>query len=115
MAIKTISDELWSRIEPLLPPPRPRPRGGRPRAGDRASLDGIIFVLETGIPWFRLPLGLGFGSGMTCWRRWHEWTDAGAWPRIQQALLDELGRARQIDWERASIDSASVPAPKGGP
>lgn len=29
----------------------------------------FLFVLQTGIPWEDLPKGLGFGSGMTCWRR----------------------------------------------
>src|SRR5215217_30063 len=33
--------------------------------------------------------------------------------RLVEVLLDRLGRADQIDWERASIDSASIPAKKG--
>jgi transposase len=32
-------------------------------------LNAILFVLTTGIAWQRLPRELGFGSGMTCWRR----------------------------------------------
>ncbi|GAA2608617.1 hypothetical protein GCM10010424_71200 [Streptomyces lienomycini] len=30
---------------------------------------GVLFVLCTGIAWEHLPQELGFGSGMTCWRR----------------------------------------------
>jgi hypothetical protein len=47
------------------------------------------------------------------WRRLKEWQEAGVWERLLRALLDRLGEADQIDWERASLDSASVPAKKG--
>lgn len=33
---------------------------------DRGCLQGILFVLHTGIQWEWLPEELGFGSGMTC-------------------------------------------------
>jgi transposase len=36
---------------------------------DRACLNGILVVLTTGIGWQQLPQQLGYGSGMTCWRR----------------------------------------------
>src|SRR5215203_6011879 len=87
--------------------------GGRPRVPDRTCLAGIIFVLQSGIPWEMLPAELGCGSGMTCWRRLRDWQAAGVWDRLVEVLLDRLGRADQIDWERASIDSASIPAKKG--
>jgi transposase len=64
-----VSDELWSLIEPLLPAPPPNQVEGRPRVPDRQALCGILFVLHTGIQWEYLPQELGFGSGMTCWRR----------------------------------------------
>jgi transposase len=80
---------------------------------NRAALTGIIFVLRTGIPWELLPQELGCGSGMTCWRRLRDWQEAGVWHQVHQALLDQLGAADQIDWSRASLDSASVPAPGG--
>jgi hypothetical protein len=70
-----VPDGLWQRIEPLLPKPAPRnPRyPGRKRIPDRQVLCGILFVLHTGIQWEFLPQELGFGSGMTCWRRLEEW------------------------------------------
>ncbi len=64
-----VSDELWSLVEPLLPKPGPKKVEGRPRVPDRQVLCGILFVLHTGIQWEYLPQELGFGSGMTCWRR----------------------------------------------
>jgi transposase len=56
---------------------------------------------------------MGCGSGMTCWRRLKEWQEAGVWERLHLILLDRLGEADQIDWERASVDSASIPAKRG--
>ncbi|MEO3931054.1 transposase, partial [Micromonosporaceae bacterium B7E4] len=66
-----VSDELWAEVEPLLParPPRRTRFPGRKPLDDRKVLCGILFVLYTAIPWEFLPKELGFGSGMTCWRR----------------------------------------------
>jgi transposase len=108
-----VSDELWEAIEPLLPPGPSKPRGGRPRVPDRAALAGIVFVLKSGIPWEMLPQEMGCGSGSTCWRRLRDWQEAGVWEKLHRALLDRLGEADEIDWERASLDSASVPAKRG--
>jgi transposase len=108
-----VSDELWTIIEPLLPPEPPKPRGGRPRIRDRAALSGISFVLKSGIPWEMLPQEMGCGSGVTCWRRLRDWQQAGVWERFHRVLLDRLGQADLIDWGRASLDSATVPAQRG--
>lgn len=110
-----VSDDLWAVIEPLLPPHPPHPKGGRPWVDDRAALCGIVYVLKTGIQWSMLPLELGCGSGVTCWRRLRDWQAAGAWHALHRALLDRLGMADKIDWSRASLDSASVPAKRGAP
>ena len=113
MAAPLVPDALWAIIEPLIPPEPPKPKGGRPRLDDRAALTGILFVLRTGIPWELLPMEMGCGSGMTCWRRLHEWHRAGVWERLHRVLLDRLGYANAINWERAAVDSASVPAKRG--
>jgi transposase len=113
MSKQLVSDELWEMVEPLLPVEAPKPKGGRPRIPDRACLTGIVFVLKTGTPWEYLPQEMGCGSGMTCWRRLHEWEEAGVWHRLHQTLLEELDGAGRIDWSRASLDSASVPAKRG--
>src|ERR687884_1393017 len=113
MATRLVSDALWSLFAPLLPPRTPRPKGGRPPLDDRAALTGILFVLRTGIPWEYLPQEMGCGSGMTCWRRLRDWQAEGIWQQVHQVLLNALGDADQIDWSRAAIDSAPVPAPRG--
>jgi transposase len=115
MAKPLLSDELWKRIEPLLPPLPPHPRGGRPWIGNREALVGILFVLRTGIPWELLPHEMGCGCGMTCWRRLRDWQAAGVWRQLHELLLAELNGANQIDWSRAVVDSALLRAMCGGP
>jgi transposase len=89
-----ISDELWAVIEPLLPKHERRFRHpGRKRIDDRKTLQGVLFVLYTGIQWEYLPQELGFGSGPTCWRRLAEWQEAGVWEELQRVLLDRLRAA----------------------
>ena len=114
MAAALIPDSLWDLIRSLLPPPIPKPRGGRPRLSDRACFSGIVFVLRSGIPWEMLPQEMGCGSGMTCWRRLRDWQRAGAWDLIHFVLLNWLSRGGQIDWSRAVVDSCSVRAIFGG-
>jgi transposase len=114
MSRRKISNELWAALELLIPVFTPSPKGGRRRTVDnRAALNGILYVLQTGIPWEDLPQELGFGSGMTCWRRLRDWQAAGVWERLHLAMLRRLREHDQIDWERASLDAASVPSPRG--
>ncbi len=62
----TVPDDLWERIEPLLPKKERRFRyPGRLPVPDRQVLCGILYVLHTDIQWEHLPKELGFGSGMT--------------------------------------------------
>jgi transposase len=115
MATKNpISDDLWEALEPLLPPQPTGARGGPPRVPHRAALAGILYVLRHGLRWRDLPQELGFGSGVTCWRRLRQWQAQGVWRAVQQVVLSWLGDLGVIDWSRASLDSASVRAKRGG-
>jgi len=115
MAKPLLADELWEVIEPLLPKPAPKPKGGRPPLENRPALTGILFVLKTGIPWADLPGEMGCGSGSTCWRRLRDWQEAGVWERVHQVLLGRLRGAGKLDLSRAVVDSSSVRAVFGGP
>ncbi|MDN7751002.1 IS5 family transposase [Burkholderia gladioli] len=113
MARRKISNELWVALEPLIPQSTPSPKGGRRRTvDDQAALNGILYVLQTGIPWEDLPQELGFGSGITCWRRLQAWQAAGIWDRLHLAMLRRLREHGHIDWERASLDGA-ISSPGG--
>ena len=82
---------------------------------DRQALCGILFVLHTGIQWEYLPQELGFGSGMTCWRRLAAWNEAGVWDQLHQLLLNKLRSKNQLDRSRAVIGSSHVRAVRRGP
>jgi transposase len=113
-----LPDDLWRRVEPLIPKPKRKNRhvkyAGRRRTDPRQILTGIIFVLRTGIPWRVLPATSEFPSGNTC-RRWLvKWHKAGVWKHLLNILLAELQSRGKINWQRAIVDSASVRAPGGG-
>lgn len=110
-----VDDRLWTIIEPLLPRRRRRKRyPGRLPLSDRQVLTGILFVLQSGIPWEMLPKEMGCGSGMTCWRRLKAWQQAGVWDRLHRVLLSKLRHAERIDFSRAVADSSSIRAVHGG-
>ncbi len=115
MARRPVSKELWRQLQPLIPAFVPSAKGGARKlaVSDEAALNGILFVLQTGIPWEDLPQSLGYGSSMTCWRRLRDWNAAGVWEQLHQAMLTRLREHDQIDWSRASIDGSSVPSPRG--
>lgn len=114
MAKPLVSDELWNVVEPLLPPLKRSPKGGRPPIGNREALTGILFVLKTGIAWEDLPQEMGCGCGMTCWRRLRDWQEVGVWEQLHLVLLAKLRAEDRIDWSRALVDSAMLKAVTGG-
>ena len=116
MAKPLLSDELWERVEPLLPAPKPRRYRypGRKPLTNRQALTGILFVLRTGINWNDLPCEMGCGSGSACRKYLQSWQRQGVWDRRHRLLLAELQEADKIDWSRASVDSSFCRALGGG-
>ncbi len=95
---RIVPDQLWEWIEPLLPVvPRRADHPGRRRPDNRKVLSGILSFLYTGIPWEFLSPELGFGSGMTCWRRLRDWHEAGVWQRLHESLPAELNAVGALD------------------
>jgi transposase len=109
-----VSDDLWEAARPLLPPEPCTTHGGPPRVPHRSALAGILYVLRHGLRWRDLPLELGYGSGSTCSRRLRQWQTLGIWRRVHQVVLNWLGDLDAIDWSRASLDSISIRAKRGG-
>lgn len=109
-----LTDELWQRLAPLIPPqPRRFRYPGRRPVHDRAALTGIVFVLRTGVAWRDLPATFGC-SGVTCWRRLRDWQATGVWQALHERLLAELRAAGRLDLHAALIDAAHLHALKGG-
>jgi transposase len=107
-----VPDELWVRIQPLLPPEKVPGTPGRPSVPFRKVLDGILYVLRTGCQWKAVPRE--FGSGSTCHKRFQEWERMGVFAKLWEILVSEYDELRGIRWQFQSLDSMTVKAPLGG-
>jgi transposase len=109
-----IPDELWERIEPLLPPRKSHPLGcHRPRVDDRRAMDAIFFVLRTGCQWNALN-ATGICSSSAAHRRFQEWVEADVVVAVWEQGLVEYDALQGIDWEWLAMDGAMTKAPLGG-
>lgn len=110
----SLSDELWAKIEPLLPVPQPkrRDRPGRPRQDNRQMMTAIFYLLRTGCQWHALPRSLGAPS--TVHDRFQEWQQASVFERMWQAGLQEYDALKGLDWTWQAMDGAMTKAPLGG-
>ena len=104
-----LTDSQWAFIKPLLPPPA---RTGRPRASDRRTIEGILYILITGSRWQDLPRQ--YGAPTTVWRRLKRWGEDGIWERIWRAALSALDEEGRLDWSMSFLDGSFAPAKKGG-
>lgn len=105
-------DRMWERIAPLLAPHPPHPKGGRPWVDDKACFAGIVYVLRNAIRWNAMPSD--FPSGVTCWRRYRDWTVSGVWHRVWKIVLAELDEAGELDTSELFLDATFAEARKGG-
>ncbi len=105
-------DRMWERVRPLLPPKPPRPKGGRPFAGDRACFAGVVYALRNGIRWNDMPAG--FPSGVTCRRRHRDSTRDGVWEVVWRLVLGELAAAGELDTSELALDATFAEDRRGG-
>ena len=109
---RLLSDEQWELIGPLFPEPRRRKDNrGRPWAENRACLEGILWVLQTGAAWRFLPDE--YPSPSTCWRRLKQWEEEGIWLNAWRTLLGALDSKGLLKWDEAFLDGSFAPAKKG--
>ena len=109
-----LSDELWAKMERLLPARPTHPLGcHNPRVPDRAAMDAIFFVLRTGCQWNALN-ATGICSSSSAHRRFSEWAAAGVFEAFWRAGLLAYDELRGIDWSWLALDGAMGKAPLGG-
>jgi transposase len=110
-----ISDELWTVLEPLLPPSVNTHRfgGGRPRTPDRKCANGLFYVWRTGCQWKALDT-TGICSGSTAHLRFQEWVEAGVFLDLWRVGLERYDELNGLDWSWLSMDGAMTKAPLGG-
>ena len=107
-----VSDDLWERIEPLLPNYKRSRKGGRPRLLLRNVVAGILYVLRTGCQWKAMPAQFGSGSAIHAY--FQEWVQRGVFEKLWREALAEYEDLKGIDWQWQSLDGAMTKAPLGG-
>ena len=116
-----VTDELWERVEPLIPAREPRkaqdaekyrrrPGGGRKPKDPRVVFEAIVYVLRTGCQWKALPFER-FGSASAVHKRFLEWERQGLFLSLWQAGLAEYDDMEGIAWRWQSIDGSMIKAP----
>ena len=98
MARSGMSDLEWKFIKAVLP----NKTRGKKRSDDRRVINGIFYVLRTGIPWADLPEQYGLPT--TVYNRFNRWSYPGHWDRIMEAIAD----ADNVDM--VMVDGTSVRA-----
>jgi putative transposase len=106
-----VSEAVWERAEPLLPPPTPHPQGGRPPRDNGQMLGAMLYVWRTGIQGNAWPRALG--AATTVYDRFRAWEQAGVFERLWAAGLGECAELVGIDWEWQSLDGVMTKAPFG--
>jgi hypothetical protein len=93
-----LGDEQWDLIAPLLPKPK---RRDRPRAEDRRTLSGILWVLRSGAHWKDLPPAAP------------RMARPGSLGRHSAKILSTLETQAKLNWRQALLDGSFVPAKRG--
>jgi transposase len=95
-----LSDDMWARIKPLLPPVKGAM--GKPMKPHRPLVEGAIYRYRTRLAWRDLPAE--FGPWQTVWKRHHRFSLDGTWDSVLSALQSAADAEGGIDW-RVSVDS----------
>jgi transposase len=108
-----LTDEQWSKIEPLIPKRKHSKKGGRKRVEDRRCFEGTLWVLRSGARSNVLPLQ--YPSPATYWRRVQKWEDAGVWLGLWRESLGEIDEEGILSWDETFSDGTFSPVKKGTP
>jgi len=110
---------LWRKLKKCLPKKKSKKasnkRGGRPRASDRAAINGIWYVLWTGCQWKAVHRDWFGVSSSVIHERFQKWTRMGIFEKLMKKMVEYYAKERAgIGWRWQSMDSKSCAAPLGG-
>ena len=109
-----LPDELWAKMQPLLPPRPPHPLGcHNPRVDDRRAMEAILLVLRTGMQWHALK-ATGLCHPSSAYRRFREWAAAGVFREFWRQGLLAYEAVTGVHWKWLALDGAMSKAPLGG-
>jgi transposase len=101
-----LTNTQWERLQPLLPPQKPKT--GRPAVDHRRILNGMLWILRTGAPWRDLPER--YGPWRTVASRFYRWQQAGVWERLFSAVQAQADADGQINWDVQYVDGTIIRA-----
>ena len=112
-----LTEELWERVKDFLPQRKRegnktykrKPGAGRKPLPPRQVLEGILYVLRTGIQWKALPKTYGAASSVHGY--FSEWAEAGFFRRMWEEGLIAYDLVKGLGWEWQSVDGCMVKAP----
>jgi transposase len=115
-----VSDNLWARVEPLIPQTtrvpgkeyKRRPGGGRKPKPNRLVFEGIVYVLTTGIKWLDLPKEK-YGDPSSIHKRFVKWDEAGVFEKLWENSLTEFDKEVGVGWDCVCIDGSLCKAITG--
>ncbi len=109
MRFEELTDDQWKLLVPSIPLPA---HTGRPRADDRNTINGILYVLLSGCRWMDMPEK--YDSNKTSWERHKKWSVKGVWKSIMNSLVSRGYIRELVNLDNLSVDSSTVAAKKGG-
>lgn len=107
MSRHNLTDYEWESIRKFLPAEKTG-KAGRPWKPHRQVINGILFVLCTGVGWSDLPEE--FGRPKTVANRFRRWVSEGLWERVVKRLIDRLCAEGEIDFDLWCVDGTIVRA-----
>lgn len=107
MKFSDLTEDQWEYIRCFLPA---QPRVGRKRSDDRRTINGILYVLETGCKWEDMPRC--YGSYVTAWRRLKRWSEEGVWFQILCAIRDAAYSTGHLSVDTVAVDSTLIDSKK---
>lgn len=100
-----LCDDAWDLIADVFPEPA---KTGRPRKDPRDVVDGILFVLRTGVPW--RDLHEEFGPWQSVYHWFNQWASDGTLDEILRRLIAAHIDVGEIDDELWCVDGTHVRA-----
>ncbi len=91
-----ISDKLWEKIMPLLPPDPPG--NARPKMDKRKVMESIFYVMRAGCEWESIPRDIGIGT--IVYEYFLEWRKTGVFDRMWQSGILTREELRALIWGR---------------
>lgn len=104
--MKCIPDLLWSEIEKIIPVKGTKI--GRPEFDNRKTLNGVIYVLYTGVQWHMLPEK--YGNPSTVHGKFMKWSRLGVFKKVMTKAR-EYYRRRNSKNNWFAFDCISKKAP----